>query len=383
MTSGRPDPQLQPPTRKMRPLPGRTPWIADRLKRRQPVVEDALRASFDLPGDPSLPLYRMMRCHLGWVDAAGEERPGPPPDRLLGMLCVEAASAQTRDAYDWEPEGSQAEAERLQEAAARRSRECAAAIELMGASVSAHEDLQTAAQRRNGQDALWSVWGPAQAINAGDGLHALARLTLLNAPQEDEAASLTLAALTELDNAAMAYYQGQHQDLQLQERVDVTEAQYLATARGKHGALIGAAMAMGALAGRADAETAGHWREAGVALGTAAAMARDYREVWGIGEPESGRALNKSKLYPVVIGLQHGTLTQKRALGALYFKRVMEPGDLEAARATLDEEPILRRMREALDIEMRKIFKAIENDLTILAIDDWGQVFHAIVGEPQ
>ncbi len=380
MTSERSDPDL---TLKVRPLPGRTPWIADRLKRRQSMVEEAMRASFGLPGDPSLPLYRMMRCHLGWVDAAGEERPGPPPDRLLGMLCVEAASSQTRDAYDWEPDGSQAEAERLQEAAAQRSRECAAAIELMGASAAAHEDLQTAAQQRNGQDALWSVWGPAQAINAGDGLHALARLTLLNAPQDDEGAPLTLAALTELDNAAMAYYQGQHQDLQMQERVDVREEQYLAMARGKHGALVGAAMAMGALAGGADSAIADHWRDAGVALGTAAAMARDYREVWGIGEAESGRALNKSKLYPVVVGLQHGTLTQKRALGALYFKRVMEPGDMDAVREILDDKPILRRMRDALDVEMRKIFESIEHDLTILAIDDWGQVFHAIVGEPR
>lgn len=380
MTSERSDPHLTP---KIRPLPGRTPWIADRLKRRQPMVEETMRASFDLPGDPSLPLYRMMRCHLGWVDAAGEERPGPPPDRLLGMLCIEAASAQTRDAYDWEPDGSQAEAERLQEAAAQRSRECAAAIELMSASVAAHEDLQTAAQQRNGQDALWSVWGPAQAINAGDGLHALARLTLLNAPQDDADAALTLAALTELDNAAMAYYQGQHQDLQMQERVDVREEQYLAMARGKHGALVGAAMAMGALAGGADSALTDHWRDAGVALGTAAAMAHDYREVWGIGEAESGRALNKSKLYPVVIGLQHGTLTQKRALGALYFKRVMEPGDMDAVREILDDKPILRHMRDALDIEMRRIFEAIEHDLTILAIDDWGEVFHAIVGEPQ
>ena len=379
MTSERSDPDLT----RVRPLPGRTPWIADRLKRRQPMVEAAMRASFDLPGDPSLPLYRMMRCHLGWVDAAGEERPGPPPDRLLGMLCIEAAASQTRDAYDWEPDGSQAEAERLQEAAARRSRECAAAIELMGASVAAHEDLQTAAQQRNGQDALWSVWGPAQAINAGDGLHALARLTLLNAPQDDADAALTLAALTELDNAAMAYYQGQHQDLQMQERVDVREEQYLAMARGKHGALAGAAMAMGALAGGAGSALADHWRDAGVALGTAAAMARDYREVWGIGEAESGRALNKSKLYPVVVGLQHGTLTQKRALGALYFKRVMEPGDMDAVREILDDKLILRRMRDALDVEMRKIIKSIENDLTILAIDDWGEVFHAIVGEPQ
>ena len=380
MTSERSDPDL---TLKVRPLPGRTPWIADRLKRRQPMVEESMRASFDLPGDPSLPLYRMMRCHLGWVDAAGEERPGPPPDRLLGMLCVEAASSQTRDAYDWEPDGSQAEAERLQEAAAQRSRECAAAIELMGASAAAHEDLQTAAQQRNGQDALWSVWGPAQAINAGDGLHALARLTLLNAPQDDEGAPLTLAALTELDNAAMAYYQGQHQDLQMQERVDVREEQYLAMARGKHGALVGAAMAMGALAGGADSALADHWRDAGVALGTAAAMARDYREAWGIGEAESGRALNKSKLYPVVVGLQHGTLTQKRALGALYFKRVMEPGDMDAVREILDDKPILRRMRDALDVEMRKIFEAIEHDMTTLSIDDWGQVFHAIVGEPR
>ena len=366
---------------KILPFPDREPWLPERIQRRQPAVEEALRASFDLPGDPSLPLYRMMRYHLGWVDAAGEERAAPNPDRVLGMLCVEAASAQIRDAFDWEPEGSQEEAERLQGEAAERSLACAAAIELMGASVAAHEDLQTAAQRRNGQDALWGVWGPAQAINAGDGLHALARLTLLNASQEGADVALTLAALAELDGAALAYYQGQHQDLQMQERVDVTEEQYLTMARGKHGALVGAAMAMGALAGGADEPLAARWRASGVALGAAAAMARDYREVWGKGEAESGRALNKSKLFPVVVGLQRGTLKQKRALGAYYFKRVMEPGDMEGVRAILDEEEILRRMQGVMDHEARGVFQAIEHDLTILAMDEWAHVFHGIIGE--
>lgn len=368
----------------MHPLPDFAPWLPDRILERRPAVEESLRAAFDLPADPALPLYRMMRHHLGWVDALGEERPDGDATRLLGILCVEAAAAQTSDAPDWAPEGAAEEAAQAQSEAAERSRDRAAAVELLGASIAVHEDIQTAAQRRNGQDAVWWTWGPAQAINAGDAFHALARLAILRKPGAPDETGHALAALAELDNAALAYYNGQHQDLQMQERVDVTEGQYMTMARTKHGALPGAALALGALVGGADEETAAKWRKAGVAIGAAAAMAKDYREIWGKGEAvNQGRALSKSKLYPVVVGLRHAAPAQRRELASLYVKRVMEPADLERVRAILEEAGVLRRIRDEMDDVIRSAVQALEKtELTLLAIDFWADVFDGMVGEP-
>ena len=225
------------------------------------------------------------------------------------------------------------------------------------------------------------MWGPAQAINAGDGLYALARLSILDTLSGDAAVRLP-ATLTELDTAALEYYQGQYHDLQLQERVDVTEQQYMRMARGKYGALTGGALALGAVAAGADEATVLAFREAGIAMGVAALIASEERLFWGEGG-EAGRALNKSKLYPVVAALQHGTLTQKRALGGYYFKRVMEPDDLAGIRAVLEDAGARRQTRTVLDQTKRSAIEELEKtELTILQLDDWGEIVNGLTGEP-
>lgn len=335
------------------------PITPDSLLAHQPLIERALRASLDLPKDPALPLYRMMRYQFGWIDAAGEER-NAETFRFLGALCLEAAASLGGDSERCAPS--------------------AAAVELLGESAAVHEDMQTAAQQRAGQDAVWWVWGPAQAINAGDGLYALARLSILENLSGDAAARLP-ATLSELDTAALEYYQGQYHDLQLQERVDVTEQQYMRMARGKYGALLGGAMALGAVSAGADGPTVQAFREAGIEMGVASLIASEERLFWGEGE-EAGRALNKSKLYPVVAALQHGTLAQKRALGGYYFKRVMEPDDIAGIRAVLEEAGARKQTRTAKDAAMRASIVALEKtDLTILQLDDWGAIVSALVGE--
>ena len=335
------------------------PWTPDSLRAHQPLVEQALRASLELPEDPALPLYRMMRYQLGWIDAAGEERAAETV-RTLGALCLEASASLGGD-----PE---------------QSASSAAAIELLGESVAVHEDMQTAAQQRAGQDAVWWVWGPAQAINAGDGLYALARLSILDTLSGDAAVRLP-AVLTELDTAALEYYQGQYQDLQLQERVDVTEQQYMRMARGKYGALTGGAMALGAVAAGADEATVLAFREAGVHMGVAALVASDERLFWGEGG-SAGRALNKSKLYPVVAALQNGTLAQKRALGGYYFKRVMEPDDLAGIRAVLEDAGARERTFTVMHETKRSAIEALEKtDLTMIQLDGWGEIVNGLTGE--
>ena len=99
---------------------------------------------------------------------------------------------------------------------------------------------------------------------------------------------------------------------------------------------MGGAVALGACAAGADSNAIEAWREAGVRLGTGALIASEVRAIWG-GDADVGRALNKSKLYPVAAALEMGTLAQKRQLGGYYFKRVMEPDDLIGIRGILED----------------------------------------------
>ena len=329
----------------------------DCLLAHQPIIEDALRSSLELPTDPGLPLYRMMRYQLGWVDQTGEPRQAEH-FRLLGALCMEASATA-----GGETEGCA---------------EAAAAVELLGESVRTHEDMQTATQHRAGQDAAWWVWGPAQAINVGDGLHALARLTLFHMRNADTAPTSALAAIAELDAAALGYYEGQHLDLQLQERVDVTLQQYMRMARGKHGALMGGAVALGACAAGADSNAIEAWREAGVRLGTGALIASEVRAIWG-GDTDVGRALNKSKLYPVAAALEMGTLAQKRQLGGYYFKRVMEPDDLIGIRGILEDVGARGKAEEAIAEARRSALESLtQAGVAHDALERWATIADAI-----
>ena len=153
-------------------------------------------------------------------------------------------------------------------------------------------------------------------------------------------------------------------------------------ARGKYGALVGGALALGAVAAGADDATVLAFREAGIQMGVAALIASEERLFWGEGG-ETGRALNKSKLYPVVAALQHGTLAQKRALGGYYFKRVMEPDDLAGIRAVLEDTGARRQTRTVLDQTKRSAIEALEEtELTILQLDGWGEIVNGLTGEP-
>ena len=294
------------------------------LLERQEALEAALRAHVKEAVTSDLPLYRMMEYQLGWIERDGEPAVRPHGARFHGALCLEAAASVASGP------GRPVRSEGGESVGA-----AAAAAELMFQSVQVHEDMQSAEMRAEDHPAVWWTWGPAQAINVGDGLHALARLAVFSMQDRGEPPERVLAAVATLDSAALRHYEGQYMELAFQERVDVTEAQYLEMARAKHGSLVGGAAALGARAAGASDETAEAFAAFGERLGVAAQIAADVDLIWGEAPP-AGMVLNKSKVYPVVHALEHASLTQKRELGAIYFKRVMEPSDLEGVRHVLD-----------------------------------------------
>ncbi len=217
---------------------------------RQDALERALRKHVEQAARSELPLYRMMEYQLGWLESDGSEATGPPPLRFHGALCLEAASSVAAPGN-----GDAAGA-------------AGAAAELMYQSTAVHEEMQIAEMRTEQRPAVWWVWGPAQAINVGDGLHAMARLAIFAMQEHGQTTERVLQAVGVLDAAALRYYEGQYMELTFQERVDITEAQYHKMALGKHGALVGGAMALGALAARASEGVVDAFRSFGEQLGS-------------------------------------------------------------------------------------------------------------------
>ena len=333
------------------------------LLERQEALEQALRVHVKEAVTSDLPLYRMMEYQLGWVERDGEPAVRGPEPRFHGALCLEAA-ASVASGTPGESAGA-----------------AAAAAELMFQSVQVHEDMQSAEMRADDHPAVWWTWGPAQAINVGDGLHALARLAVFNMGSRGEPPERVLAAVATLDSAALRYYEGQYMELTFQERVDVTEAQYLEMARAKHGSLVGGAAALGARAAGASDEVADAFAAFGQRLGVAAQIAADVDVIWGDSQP-AGMVLNKSKVYPVVHALEHASVAQKRELGGIYFKRVMEPSDIEGVRRVLDQTGAREHARAKAGEEAAAAIERLEGaGLGADAMERWRTVAEALAGD--
>ncbi len=289
-------------------------------------------------------LYAMMSYHLGWGNRPGEDpgTPLPPPAlRRHGVGCLVAAMATSADGR----------ADALP---------AAAAVELVASFVEIHDDIQGGHPRRNGRDAVWWVWGPAQAINAGDGMHALARLTMLDLRRSGLAADVTVRAMQALDRASLRMCEGRFRDMEAQERVDMSVEGYLEMARDKSGSLMSGALRLGALLGSGGDEAAAEaFAEAGADLGVAMQAAGDVRDLFGDdGGALSEEVLNKKKLLPVVHAFASAGRSERRRLGDVYFKRVLEPSDVAEVRSLVEdlggreraEEVVADRRRAALDV---------------------------------
>ena len=280
-------------------------------------VEAELR---DFLAPRQMPLYRMMAYHLGWEDERGDTHHPITRVRDHGAACLTACYAVGGDIETALP--------------------AAASVELVNGFCEVHDDVQGGIPQRHGRDAVWWAWGPAQAINAGDGMHALARMALFRLQERGVSPSTTFRAVQLLDEAGLELCEGRFQDLEAQERIDLSVDAYIEMASKKTGALYSCALKVGALVASANEEAIESMGVCGTKMGLAVQIHDDLRELWGEGDGDgtpSPEVLNKKKLLPVAYAVEKATIREKRRLGDLYFKRVLEPEDVASVRQVLEE----------------------------------------------
>ena len=280
-------------------------------------VHAELRSAFD--GRQGM-LYDLLRYHLGWVD----ERGNSDDDAVTPLYHCGALTLACADAVSGRHDLAVS---------------AAAAVELAYNFVLVHNDVQAGRiDQDNDRPSIWWVWGPSQAINAGDGLHALARSMLMRPSNSGAPAEVVLAGLQALDRACLTLCEGQYMDLTYQDQVMVSEADYMDMVRRKSGALAACSARLGALACGATSPTADALERWGCKLGMARQVRHDIDDLWG----RSGdgftpaNILNKKKSLPLIHALQTADTATKRELGTIYMKRVLEPGDTPRIVAILE-----------------------------------------------
>jgi len=262
----------------------------------------------------------MIRYHLGWEDAEGQPQDagGKALRPTLCLLACEAAGGE------W-----------------HRALPASAAVELVHNFSLIHDDIQDRDTERHHRPTVWSIWGEAQAINAGDALLALARPVVLRLVDEGVPAATVIEAARVLDESTLEMVAGQTLDIAFEEKSDVDLPAYLQVVGQKSGALFDSALRLGVLAADGDWELAERLGRVGRTLGTAFQVRDDMLGVWGdkskTGKAAGADVSRRKKSLPVVYALSEGKAGMGEGLRAIYDKPALDADDVAQVRQRLDE----------------------------------------------
>jgi geranylgeranyl diphosphate synthase type I len=308
------------------------------------AIDGALRSMLE---PYTLPLYDMMRYHLGWIDEKGNEAAEPTGKALRPTLCLMACEAGGRG-YE-------------------RAMPAAVAIELIHNFSLIHDDLQDGDEERRHRPTVWKIWGGPQAINAGSAMRVLANLALSGARREGLPADKYERLLGIFDMATLRLIEGQYLDIKYEDCFDIGVTDYLAMIRGKTAALISCSMEAGAIIGTDDTETAERFRELGENLGIAFQIRDDILGIWGdsrtTGKPGGGDIRRRKKTLPIVFALSNGPLRVKRAIAGIFQKGAVGDLDTEEVLEAMGEAGVYAHVQEMVEDyceQSRRLIHAIQ-----------------------
>ena len=267
--------------------------------------------------------YGQIQYHLGWVDGSFSPVSGNPGKLLrptLLLLAYEASGARELTEHPRELTG------RPQGAPLHDHLRCAlpaaAAVELTHNFTLIHDDIEDGDIERRHRSTLWKLWGIPQAINTGDGLFALARLTLWGVLDEGVEGAIAARLGSALDHACLVLAEGQYLDISFEQREDVSVAEYLDMISRKTAALMACAAEMGAILGTTDEESIKRLRSFGQAMGVAFQVRDDLLGVWAttaeLGKTPAGDVHRRKKSLPLLYALEKADANDQRYLREVY-----------------------------------------------------------------
>jgi geranylgeranyl diphosphate synthase type I len=267
--------------------------------------------------DPRLAdFFGMIRYHLGWADARLNPCQARTGKRVRPVLCLLSCEAC---GGDWE-----------------QALPAGAAIELVHNFTLIHDDIEDRDETRRGRPAMWTLWGDAHAINAGDALFALSNLSLLLLAERGVPAATVVAAGCLFNVTQLALTGGQYLDIGFEDRDDVSVEDYLAMIEGKTAALVACSCQMGALIADASDVQCESLREFGRHLGLTFQMRDDILSIWGdpalTGKTAGADIARRKKSLPILHGME-----RSEELGALLRQDTLEEPDVQHATEMLEE----------------------------------------------
>lgn len=191
--------------------------------------------------------------------------------------------------------------------------DAALAVEIFHNFSLVHDDLMDNADLRRGHPTVHKKWSDNNAILSGDALVIEAYKYIAKVPAKVLPGVLDLFSTT-----AMEICQGQQYDMDFEQRLDVTEEEYIEMIRLKTAVLIGCALKMGAIIAGAPVADADSLYEFGINLGLAFQLKDDLLDVYGnpktFGKKIGGDILCNKKTFLLIRCLKNTQGTRREEL---------------------------------------------------------------------
>lgn len=266
------------------------------------------------------PFYDMSRYHLGWIGDATASGAGKRLRPLLLARVTEALGAPVA-----------------------RALPAAAAVELLHNFTLVHDDIQDQSAFRRHRETVWRRWGPAQSINVGDALYAIAHEAVwaLAEPQAAAPPGAIIDLARDFDRTALRIVEGQYLDLANEGSWGGDESLYLATITGKTASLMAFCCRAGARLAGAEPATVTAMSDFGLALGLAFQVQDDILGIWGAssstGKPDAADLRRRKRSLPIVILDARASPATRAELRALYAGPELDDGAIARVLELLDQ----------------------------------------------
>lgn len=328
------------------------PHLKEAFDRYLPLVEEELKKVLFCPKAGLAPFYNMMGYHLGWLDESFVPASSDTGKRLRPVLCLLSCQAPGGDPFQALP--------------------AAAAVEILHNFSLVHDDIEDNSSFRRHRPTVWKVWGIPHATNVGDGLFALAYLSLYRLAEKDIPAERLLAASRTFGETCLALCEGQFLDISFEERLDIGLDEYLRMIYNKTAALIACSVQLGAMLATEDEKLIASYRRFGENLGLAFQIQDDILGIWGrpevTGKPAASDILQRKKTLPIVYAMiqerQEGVawgLSPRKTLRELYSQEKIGEEDIPRILEILDGAKALDYTRRMAEKYHRLALEALES----------------------
>ena len=277
----------------------------------------------------NLPLYDMLKYHMGWMNETGKPGDFNKGKFLRATLCILAFISTMN---------------KMNEKSIKKNHlkvlPAAAAIELIHNFSLIHDDIQDNDIQRRHRPTLWYLWGKPQAINAGTTMKVLANLAVFRLKKYNVSCEKQLQIFKILNESCLEMLEGQYLDISYENKPEISIEEYMQMIESKTVSLIKGAILIGAVL-NLDKKGLSSFEDFANHLGIAFQIRDDILGIWGsqekTGKPIGGDIRKKKKSLPIVYALNNSPLKIKKELMRIYsFKKISETNSSKVIKL-LDE----------------------------------------------